>query len=161
MWYQLAKAIGIFLIALISSSCSNVYECSQTMMACVPIVKYLSDCHVTTIKIHSSKITNFGAPFYVLIKATDFPTFLIDDYSSYLTDLMINPPEDQTSFAISCIVPGQQQTIKIETPDNKSIAVYCLFTSPGDVWKQIIELEEDCQTIKIMLEGNELVSVDS
>ncbi len=157
---KLVKAIGIVLIAIISSSCTNLSKCSEAMIACVPVVKYLADSNISTIKIKSSKSTNEGTPFYVLIKATNFPTFLTDDYPN-IAELIVNPPEDQTCFATCCIVPGQQQTVKIETPEDKSIAVYFLFTSPGDVWKQIILLEESCSTIKILLEGNEIISIDT
>ena len=159
MLYKLAKAIGIVLIALISNSCTSLSQCGEAMVACVPVVKYMSNSNLTTIKIKSSKSTNCGAPFYVLIKATDFPNFLTDDYAK-IADLVANPPEDQTCFATCCIVPGKQQTIKVETPEVKSIAVYFLFTTPGDVWKQIIELDDCSRAVKILLEGNEIISID-
>ena len=96
--------------------------------------------------------------FYALVKPTDFPTFLTDDYSK-IASLLATPPEDDESIATFCIVPGKDQMFTIDTPDVQSLGVYFLFTTPGNIWKQILELEEGCPTVKIVLEGNEISSI--
>jgi hypothetical protein len=119
----------------------------------------LSGPNITTIRIRTTPQTNYGAPFYVLVKGTTFPSFLTDDYWK-ITGQVINPDPEQAAFAIVCVVPGTDQTIKIKTPEDKSIALYCLFTNPGKVWKQIFELQQGSQTIKVELGENEISSIN-
>lgn len=143
---------------MILSGCSSISEIGDTVVAS-PIVNYFTGNRYCTIKIKSAKSTNAGAPFYLLVKATDFPTFLSEDYEK-VVHLLDNPSLDQPCFGTFCIVPGWDQRIAVETPpDARSIAVYFFFTHPGNIWKQIIELEEGCSSIKIVLGDNEIVSI--
>lgn len=152
--------IKLALLIFILSSCSTVSEYSDAMISKVPLINYFRGSNYCTIKVKSSKTTNNGAPFYALVKATDFPTFLTDNYEK-IASIVAVPPEDQACFEIFCIVPGKDQMITIETPEINSIGIYFLFTAPGSIWKQIIELQDGCPVIKITLEENRISSVGS
>lgn len=157
MLYKLNKLIWIGLIIL-ESSCSKMTELRDTVVA-NPLVNYFTGNRYCTIKVKSSKLTNNGAPFYLLVKATDFPTFLSEDYEK-VVHLLDHPSLDEPCFGSFCIVPGWDQRVTVETPPEvKSIAVYFFFTQPGNIWKQIIELKEGCSSIKIVLDHNEIVSI--
>lgn len=158
MFHHLIKAIWMASLVFGVSSCSNLTEYSDTVISKIPVVNCLASTNYCTIKIKSSKCTNNGAPFYALVKSTDFPTFLTDDYSK-IANLVSNPPEGEACFEVFCIVPGKDQAITIAAPEVKSLGVYFLFTTPGTTWKQILELEEGCPTIKIVLDNNEIGSV--
>lgn len=159
MLYKFTNVIWVVLIILVGSSCSRISDISDTVVNSVPLVNYLVGSGYCTIKIKSSKSTNEGAPFYLLVKSTDFPTFLSEDYEK-VVHLLDNPILDQPCFETFCIVPGWDQRISVETPpDVRSIGVYFFFTHPGNIWKQIIELKEGCSSIKIVLEDNEIISI--
>lgn len=157
MTNKFAKWVFVFFIGLVLNGCSYLTQ----MAPLLPCIQYLdfSGSNLTTIKIQSTKTTNYGAPFYILVKATDFPTFLTDDYEK-IVSLVINPDNEQECFATICIVPGINQKLKVSTPDDKSIAIYCLFTNPGEAWKHIFELEEKNQTIKLLLGEHEIISIE-
>lgn len=157
MLNKLANWVSLVFIALAFNGCSYLSQCAP-LLSYIPSLDF-SGPNLTTIEIQTTKSTNYGTPFYVLVKSTDFPNFLIDDYHK-IASLVANPSDDQTCFSTICIVPGINQTVKIETPENKSLAVYCLFTNPGEGWKHIFELEGECQTIKIVLGENEIISID-
>lgn len=158
MLVKLTSVFWMFMVILALAGCSTISECSDAVISNIPVVNYFTGCNYCTLKIRSSKCTNNGAPFYALVKSTDFPTFLTDDYQK-IANLVANPPEEEGCFQTFCIVPGKDHMVTVETPDVESIAVYFLFTTPGDIWSQILELEEGCPIIRITLEGNEIASI--
>ena len=155
MFYRIAKALSIVFIGLLMNGCTSLTEYGDMVVANVPGASYFADNNFARIKIKSSSSTNDGAPFYVLIKETTFATFIVDDYST-ITNLVTNPPKDKGCFKTACIVPGENQTVKVEIPDVDSIAVYFLFTNPGRKWKNLFKLEGAFPTIEIALERNEI-----
>lgn len=148
------------LLLFVVTSCSTISEYSDAVISNVPVINYFSGCNYCTIKIKSSKTTNHGAPFYALVKATDFPTYMADNYVKISSEVAA-PPEDLACFETFCIVPGKDQMITVETPDISSIGIYFLFTDPGSIWKQLIELEEGRPVIKIVLEDNKIASIET
>ena len=156
---SLIRTLSLMCCVLFATSCNKVLDCTDVLISYVPGIDYVMGTHLTTIKIKSSPSTNNGSPFYVLVKSTDFPTFLIDDYDK-MTKMVIHPPEDLNCFRVECILPGKDLTLEMETPNVKSLGVYFLFTDPGDVWKDFFELEEYCATIKIVLGHNQILSFE-
>lgn len=150
--------LAIFFVTAFSG-CSYLSQCAP-LLSYIPSLDF-SGPNFTTIEIQTTKSTNHGAPFYVLVKSTDFPSFLADDYLKISTSISRpEKTEDQPSYTLACIVPGINQIVKVETPENKSLAVYCLFTNPGEAWKYIFELESECQTIEVFLGENEIISIE-
>ncbi len=150
--------MSVIFLFVAFSACSYLPQFAP-LLSYVPAYLNFSGPNLTTVEIQTTKLTNAGTPFYALVKSTDFPSFLADDYQK-IASLVAYPPEDQKCFAIVCIVPGITQIIKVETPESKSIALYCLFTQPGEIWKHIFELQEECPKIKIELGENEILAVE-
>lgn len=156
-FHPILKMVLSFWTALLLQSCSSISDYSDTVMSFVPGMDYIY-CPTTTIKIYSNRCTNYGAPFYVLIKETDFQSYHGDSYPK-IANLIAMPPEDESCFITRCIVPGQDEIIELETPEGMALGIYFLFTCPGEVWKQPLELHQDYSTIKITLGRNEIIAV--
>lgn len=158
MAHKLSFFFSLCLIFLGMNSCSTISEYGDAIMSNIPVVNNFTSGKYCTVRINSTKCTNNGAPFYALVKPTDFSSFLSDDYPK-ISNLVMNPPKDEEGLEVFCIVPGKDQSISIEACEADSLGVYFLFTNPGPIWKQIFELQEGCTSIKIKLDGNEIVSV--
>lgn len=159
MLYQktLLSILQIIFVLLLQG-CSYLPQIAP-LASIIPSYLDFSGPNMTTIEIQTTKATNYGTPFYILVKSSDFPHFLADDYQK-IAALVANPGSDPTCLATVCVVPGINQTIKAETPDNKLIAIYCLFTNPAEVWKHFFELGEECPDITLVLGENEILSID-
>lgn len=151
------KLIWFILFALSCTGCSNMY--SDAVMSYMPVIESFTCYDYTTIKIQSKRCTNDGAPFCVVIKPTNFRTFLMDDYEK-IVELAFNPPEDQECIKICNVVPGKDFSVSIDTPEVDALGIYFLFTHPGGMWKDIVELREGCTTVKIILDRNEIASIE-
>jgi hypothetical protein len=156
--------LGLVSLAVVCCSCSHVSEyCSQA----ADFYQYVSDfpyfsepeTNTLTLQIETVKSTNQGTPFYILLKSTDFAEFLREDYQN-IASLVSLPSDDPNHLASICIIPGTTKTIKVKTFKDKSTAIYCLFTYPGEGWKYIIDTEEGPQKVKILLGEHEIKSIN-
>lgn len=155
---NLAKIISLILV-IFMQGCNTVSQFSDALASNIPIFNYFTGCNYCTVKIKSSKNTNKGAPFYLVVKTTDFPSFLADNYQD-IAQLLDTPPDEESGFKTYCIVPGKDQMFTIERPPEAcSLGFYFLFTKPGNVWKQIVEIIDGTPVIRIVLEGNEVLSI--
>lgn len=158
MMRKLANVIALSLMFFMQSGCA-VSEFGDSLASNIPIFNYFTGCNYCTIKIRSSKNTNQGAPFYLVVKATDFPTFLSENYNE-IAQLLDSPLKEEPCFEIYCVVPGKDQMFTIERPPEAcSLGFYFLFTEPGNNWKQIVEIIDGTPVIRVVLGGNEVVSV--
>lgn len=154
----------ISVISTCSSCCSPMTECYSY---CSDLYFYVSefpffseaDYNVLTLQFVTNKSTNHGTPFYILVKSSEFAQFLKEDYQT-IANLVAQPVEDPSHLASMCVIPGTTKTIKIKTPKEKSSAIYCLFTNPGEVWKYMIDHEEGSQKIRMELGEHEIKSID-
>ncbi|MCE2983464.1 MAG: hypothetical protein LW832_07855 [Parachlamydia sp.] len=151
------QKLAILLMVLMSSC--TVQDFSDNIVSNVPIVNYFAGCNYCTVKIRSSKNTNCGAPFYLIVKETNFPTFLSEDYPQ-IANMLNHPPEGDPCFGTYCIIPGKDQMFTVERPQGAcSLGFYFLFTEPGKIWKQIVEIIDGAPVIRIVLDGNEVISI--
>jgi hypothetical protein len=158
MMKKLANIISLILMMFMQSGCT-VAELGDSLASNIPIINYFTGCNYCTVKIRSSKNTNQGAPFYLVVKATDFPSFLSENYNE-IAHLLDTPPKEESCFEIYCIVPGKDQMFTIERPPEAcSLGFYFLFTNPGNIWKQIVEIIDGTPVIRIVLDRNEVISV--
>jgi len=160
MLQKLFHLLLIGLMTLSASSCTTVNDYTEDLISYIPGMNYFVPSNVATIKIESSRCVNNGAPLHVMIKAIDFPTFISDDYDK-IVQSVIHHPEGACSFHLCTVLPGQDRLVQIDTTDVTSLGVYCLFTNPGDNWKSFLKLEDPCPTITLILENNEIVSVQN
>lgn len=152
------KWILISVVGIALTGCSYIpkyadYESLKSYLAFD-----FSTPRMTKVNIRTTKVSNYGAPFYVMIQATNFSNFLTYDYEKVTAAIFTEL--DENCLACFCVVPNTNQTIKIDAPPGTSIAIYCLFTHPGEGWKRFFEITESRQTIKIMIGENEITSVD-
>ncbi|MGH2613420.1 MAG: hypothetical protein ACRDFB_10300, partial [Rhabdochlamydiaceae bacterium] len=112
----------------------------------------------TTFQIKTTESTNQGIPFYVVIKSTTLPQFLSDDYQKVATQTMLSTP-DPANLMTLCFIPGTTQTLQVKNPEHKPLAIYCIFTHPGEEWKYLVN-EEKPQKVKILLGENEIKSIN-
>lgn len=110
-------------------------------------------------QVKTTKETNFGTPFYVLVKSTDLPHFLTDDYQKVAHQNLLKN-EDPEYLNTTFLLPGETKTIEVKSPKNKSTAIYFIFTHPGEEWKYIVN-EEGPHKVKILLSQNEIACVNS
>lgn len=98
------------IIILLTCSCETVCDYTDDVLSYVPGMDYFSDDNLTTIKIESDKCTNQGGPFYVLIKATDFPTYVTEDYEKIANTVISGKPQGDCFEAI-CVIPGKKLSL--------------------------------------------------
>ena len=145
----------IVLIALALTGCSYIPEPDAlTSYMCGDF----DTPKLTKINIQTTKLSNGGAPCHVVVKATTFADFLVDDYDKIIP--LVEHPDEKV-LAVFCVAPGSPKTVSVKGPMDKAIAVYCIFTQPGEGWKRIYELTEEGQTIKILLGQNDIIAVDN
>jgi predicted component of type VI protein secretion system len=111
----------------------------------------------TRVTITSSKTTNGGAPFYVVLKFTDFGQFLVDDYQT-IANLSASENPDSCSIMRICMIPGKTESRIAKPPPGQLIGVYCLFTKCDERWKYFIDTQ-DCQDVTLGLGAHEISSV--
>ena len=85
----------------------------------------------------ADKTSNNGQPVYLVVRTVNSSDFVSEDYQSVAGMVMRNPP-DKTVLSTNLILPGKKTDIKFTKPDNRSIAVYCMFTKPGQ-WKLFMQ----------------------
>jgi hypothetical protein len=123
------------------------------LAGCTPKVQTTT----TTLQIKTNERTNQGTPFYAVIKSTNYSSFLVDDYQKIATETMLGK-EDEGLLNTTYFIPGETKTIQVETTEDKPVAVYFIFTHPGEEWKYLTD-EKEGQKVKILLGENEIKSV--
>lgn len=111
----------------------------------------------TTLQIRTDENTNLGTPFYAVIKSIDYSQFLLDDYQKIATEAMTGK-DDPAKLNAVCFIPGETKMIEVENKDNKPVAVYFIFTHPGEEWKYLTD-ESEGRNVKILLGESEIKSV--
>ncbi len=114
--------IGICMMVLVLLLCSGCGGKKVPMMELV---------------VTADKNANNGQPVYLVVRAVNSSDFVSEDYQSVAGMVMLNPP-DKTVLSTNLILPGKKTKIELTKPDNRSIAVYCMFTKPGQ-WKVFMQ----------------------
>ena len=121
------------------------------------LIAFLAGCGSKniTINISSTPETNERRLFYVVVRSVEEKAFLVEGYQTIASKTLQAPP-DKSVLASEPIYPGQDREIIVKKPENKAIAVYFLFTNPGDKWKLLVPkpLPSDYE---IGLDGNQIV----
>jgi hypothetical protein len=86
----------------------------------------------------SEKEANDGQPFHCAVRSVNAKQFVTEGYDGVASMLFANPP-DSTVLATLVILPGEEQELKINKPDQNDLGFYCFFTQPGDPWKVRLE----------------------
>lgn len=105
------------------------------------------------LSVRSEESTNAGRPLHVLVRSVDFKTFVEESYQD-VAGLVVAP--DASVLATFIVFPGSAHAEKIAKPEKGGIAMYFLFTEPGNPWKRLFE-EPLAKRIEISLEENHIV----
>lgn len=130
----------------------------------LPFLLIISGCtsdgkmHETTFSVKTTKSTNHGTPFYIIVKETNPTNFLIDDYKKVANESIFQA-EDPPFLSSTFVIPGMTKKIKVKTKENKSTAIYFLFTTPGGDWKYIVD-NGTTHKVKVLLGENEIKSIN-
>ncbi len=89
------------------------------------------------LSVTADKTSNNGQPVYLVVRTVNSTDFVSEDYQSVAGMIMRNPPA-KTVLSTNFILPGKKKKIEFTKPDNRSIAVYCMFTKP-DQWKMFLQ----------------------
>lgn len=109
-----------------------------------------------TLRVETTSTTNDRTPVYLLVKATDFSHFLLDDYQTIAA--LVAKPDEEGYLASLCLIPGTTKTLTIEETE-QPIAFYALFTKPSEGWKYLLNTEESFKKIEVVLGEHEIKSV--
>ncbi len=108
--------------------------------------------------IESENEANDGQPFHCAIRSVNAKQFLTEGYDGVANILFANPP-DSTVLATIVILPGDEQELQINKPDQNDLGFYCFFTQPGDPWK--VRLEQPLgEEYEISLGKNEILETE-
>lgn len=112
----------------------------------------------TTFSVKTSKSTNHGVPFRIVVKETDSIKFLYDDYQNIANEAN-SQAENPSILSSIFVIPGTTKKIKVTTKENKSTGIYFLFTTPSEDWKEIVN-NNDSHKVKVLLGENEIKSIN-
>ena len=98
---------------------------------------------------------NSGQPFYVVVRTVNEKKFLVESYQN-IAEMVFSDPPDPSILAWQVVLPGSSQEIKIEKPTKAPVAVYAMFTEPGDKWKVMLKMPVVSE-YEILLKNNQLL----
>lgn len=136
-------AVGLMLASVILCACGCAGQ------------KSASEARIT-LNVHSVPKANDGQLFYMVVRDVNQKQFLTDTYQS-VAGMVFADPKDPSILSAQAIFPGQDQTLKVAQPAKNLLAVYFLFTDPGDHWKKMVsqpldtnyEINIDTDRVKI------------
>ena len=114
-----------------------------------PVMKFI---------IYSESDANDGQPFYIMIRIVNEGSFFTDSYQDASNMVFANPPI-QDVLAANVVLPGKKCKIRVSKPSKKPVAIYCIFTNPGDQWKVMLS-QPLKNKYKVHLEQNAIRRID-
>ena len=98
--------------------------------------------------------SNNGRPLHVLVREVTRKDFLVDYYDD-IADGIYGGKQDESLLGWRVILPGEKTLITVERPEKKDLAVYGMFTNPGNNWKVLVTEKEE-KRHRIVVDRNEL-----
>jgi hypothetical protein len=89
-----------------------------------------------TVNIRSPAGTNQGRPLYMVVRAVDSKKYLSETYSDVAAKVVA--PDDSV-IETAVVYPGAERSLKVKIPDETSVAVSFLFTSPDGAWQALLD----------------------
>lgn len=111
-----------------------------------------------SLNIETTSQANNGKSFYLVARAVDTQTFLMDSYQD-ITQIVFSNPPDPSILKAEPILPGNDPQIEIRKPEEKALGIYCMFTEPGDQWKMLLPQPLHDRYI-LNIEGNRILEAE-
>lgn len=90
-----------------------------------------------TLYLYTGESANSGKPFYVVVRAVAEADFLAESYRD-IGAKIVPDAEDTSVRAVSFTQPGRDQKLVVEMEEEAFLAVYAMYTNPGEPWKVLI-----------------------
>ncbi len=136
---KLSRVLSIFALMAVmagGTGCSNIMN--------------LMDSDSIKFSFESEEETNDGRSMYVVIRTVNNKNFMIESYDQ-IADMVYGDSPDKGFIVSYVILPGKEKNVTISKPEDSAIAVYALFTHPGEKWKTLIKAPfEKAYDIKLL-----------
>jgi len=121
----MATSVLVILILMgLASGCSGVKN------------MFTPSTYGVTFYFESEPETNDGQPMYVLLRIVNKKDFIIESYDQ-IANMVFDDSPKQNLLAWQLVIPGETTKVRIDRPEKVLVAVYALFTRPGEKWKVI------------------------
>jgi hypothetical protein len=87
-----------------------------------------------SVKVDAKPDANGGQPFYMVVRQAEEAQYVTEDYG-VIASKVFATPADPSVIKSEVIYPGATKSLSFEKPKDKPVAIYFLFTKPGDRWK--------------------------
>jgi hypothetical protein len=108
-----------------------------------------------TVVFSPSADMNGGRPVYVLVRAVNEKDFVTDSYGK-MADLVFPQGEETSVLQVALIWPEQESLVEVQLPQGKAMAIYCMFTAPGNQWKVLLPPPAKDDRFLAVLEGGSI-----
>jgi hypothetical protein len=108
----------------------------RSLAALGGVLLALAGCSSNKLKIevNSTIETNEGRPFYAVVRQVEQATYVTDGYDIVAAKVFVNPP-DPSVLRSEVVYPGKTLELTVPKSETAPIAVYFLFSRPGERWK--------------------------
>ena len=89
-----------------------------------------------TVNVRSPAGTNQGRPLFMVVRAVDSKKYLSETYSEVAAKV-VEPDDSVIETAV--VYPGGEKSLRVKIPDETSVAVSFLFTSPDGAWQALLD----------------------
>jgi hypothetical protein len=121
-WRAPRRLIGV--LAVLGAACSQKHANAPKMES-------------VRMRIATSDDANRGTALHVLVRETSKTDYPRVDYEDVANTLLAESDPKTIDWLV--VLPGQQREVVLEHPKGTSIAVYFMFTEPGQRWKQLLD----------------------
>jgi hypothetical protein len=99
--------------------------------------------------VNASDDVNDGRIVYMMARAANEKQFLDESYAE-IASKAFPKTDDPELLKLQPIYPGQKSVVHITGPEKGHVAIYFMFTDPGNNWRSILELPlEDAYGIEL------------
>lgn len=90
-----------------------------------------------TIYVESEPTVNSGRPFYMLVRAVEQKDYVSEDYQTVAGRVFATA--DKNMLKTEVVLPGREMEVSVAREETLPVAIYFLFTTPGERWKVLLE----------------------
>ena len=106
------------------------------------------------VRVSSDPKTNGGLPFYVVCRSVEGGTFVTES-PEIVSKKVFASPKDPSVLRAEVIYPGVDKEVRFDKPQALPLAIYFLFTKPGEHWKTSRD-QPVPSSVDIELSGNQI-----
>lgn len=122
-------ALGWLFVALLASGCTSTH---------------------LTVHVRSPAGTNQGRPLHMVVRTVDAQKYLTETYADVATKVVA--PDDSV-LQSTVVYPGTTMWVRVKLPEETSVAVSFLFTTPDGAWQSLLDVPVPTNVEFELLEG--------